>query len=225
MRSTSVRSLLGAILLCAAAGLATQAAEPAGDVSFPTADGGTVVADLYGEHGRNGVVLAHGAAFNKESWKTFAEDLAARGYQVMAIDFRGYGKSTAGTSPDALFEDILAAVRYLHRAGAPLVAVIGASMGGGAAARAAAAAAPGEIDRLILLSPAPIADPERMQGKKLFIASREEPAAERIKEQYERAPEPKRLVLLLGTAHAQHILATDQAGRLTTAVADFLADR
>ena len=76
----------------------------------------------------------------------------------MAIDFRGYGKSTAGAAKEARFEDILAAVRYLRGLGVRRVAVVGASMGGGAAAEAATRA-PGDIDRLVLLSPVPIEHP------------------------------------------------------------------
>lgn len=36
------------------------------------------------------VVPAHGAAFDKTSWASFASWLAGRGHQVLAIDFR-YG--------------------------------------------------------------------------------------------------------------------------------------
>jgi len=36
-------------------------------------------------------------------------------------------------------------------------------------------------------------------------------------------PEPKRLVLLPGTAHPQHIFATEQGERLTVTVTDFLS--
>lgn len=205
--------------------MAARAAAPPAAVSFATADGGTVSADLYGGAGHDAVVLAHGAAFDKESWRPFAEYLAARDHQVLAIDFRGYGTSQAGSAKNGLFEDILAAVRYLRRAGAPHVAVIGASMGGATAARAAVAAAPGEIDRLILLSPAPLVEPERLAGRKLFVASEQEPAAARVKADYGRAPEPKQLVLLPGSAHAQHILSTDQGPALMKSMADFLAER
>jgi len=203
--------------------LASAVVAPAArEVSFATSDGGTVFADLYGEGGGDAVVLAHGAAFDKASWAALAGELAARGHQVLALDFRGYGKSSAGGGRDALFEDVLAAVRYLRRAGARRVAVLGASMGGGAAGQAAARADPGEIDRLILLSPAPIADPAHMQGDKLFVASEQEPGADRMKELYRRAPEPKRLVLLPGTSHAQHIFETEQGKRLTTTLLEFL---
>ena len=119
------------VCLLASAGLAAEPPRPA---SFATADGGTVFADVYGNAGHEGVVLAHGAAFSKESWRSLAEQLAAKGFRVLAIDFRGWGKSTGGAAKDALFEDVLAAVRYLRRGGAARVSVVGASMGGGAAA-------------------------------------------------------------------------------------------
>ena len=200
----------------------TFGGEPPRQISFATADGGTVFADVYGEGGRDGVVLAHGSAFNRESWRPLAEQLAGKGYRVLAIDFRGWGKSTAGSTKDALFEDVLAAVRTLRRGGAARVSVIGGSMGGGAAAEATARA-PGEIDRLVLLSPAPVSAAERIGGDKLVVASAKEPAVERIKALYEKAPEPKRLVLLPGTAHAQHIFRTDQAGRLTATIIESLS--
>jgi hypothetical protein len=41
---------------------------PSREVSFPTADGGTVVADLYTARCSDAVVLAHGATFDKASW-------------------------------------------------------------------------------------------------------------------------------------------------------------
>ena len=212
----------GAVLLVLAT--LAAAAEPAHEVSFDTADGARVHADLYGDPARDAVVLAHGAAFDRTSWRAFAERLAAAGHSALAIDFRGYGRSAGGATKDARFEDVLAAVRYLHGRGAHRVAVVGASMGGGAAAEAATRAAPGEIDRLVLLSPAPIEHPERIGGRKLFVASADEPAVARVKEQYERAPEPKRLLVLPGTAHAQHVFATEQAGPLGDAIVRFLAD-
>src|SRR5262249_42506039 len=94
--------------------VARRSPSPSREGSFSPADGGTVVADLYAAQGSDAVVLAHGAAFDKASWAPFATWLASRGHQVLAIDFRGYGRSTAGTDSRALFEDVLAAVRYLH---------------------------------------------------------------------------------------------------------------
>jgi hypothetical protein len=52
--------VVGLMLLASAAAAQTS-------VSFPTEDGGLIYADLYGT-GDQGVVLAHGARFNKERW-------------------------------------------------------------------------------------------------------------------------------------------------------------
>jgi pimeloyl-ACP methyl ester carboxylesterase/type 1 glutamine amidotransferase len=201
-------------------------------ISFPTQDGGLIYADLYGR-GERGVVLAHGARFNKESWKQQAPILAKAGFRVLAIDFRGYGQSRGpGQSQPfsaPLHLDVLAAVRYLHQTGAKSVSVLGASMGGGAAANAASEAKPGEIERLVLLGSAGGEQPEKMQGRKLFITSRDDPGPdgkprlEAIREQYEKTPGPKELVILEGSAHAQHLFATDQGERLMQEILRFLA--
>jgi pimeloyl-ACP methyl ester carboxylesterase len=221
--------ILRTVLVCLA--LAAPAAAQQ-HVSFPTQDGGRVYADLYGQ-GDRGVVLAHGAAFNKESWAEQARPLAKAGFRVLAIDFRGHGKSRGGPNTPrglvGLSYDVLAAVRYLHENGAKTVSVVGASLGGGASAQAATEAKPGEIDRLILLAAVAIKDPRKMQGRKLFIVSRHDmlgngtPRLNVVREQYEKAPGPKKLLVLPGSAHAQFIFKTDQGPRLYKAILEFLS--
>ena len=196
-------------------------------VSFATADKGVIWADLYGM-GDRGVVLAHGAKFDKESWGKQAEFLAKNGFRVLAIDFRGYGQSRGGdkSAPGAgeNYEDILGAVRYLRENGARTVSVIGASMGGGAAANAVIHARTGEIDRLILLAPVPVAEPERLRGPKLFVVASGDGLAPKVKEQFEKAPEPKELLILEGSAHAQFLFETDQRERLMKKILEFLSE-
>src|SRR5574341_909613 len=70
-------------------------------VSFPMRDGGIIYADLYGK-GDQGIVLAHGGRFNKESWEPQARALAKAGFRVLAIDFRGYGPSRGPGQSDPL---------------------------------------------------------------------------------------------------------------------------
>ena len=196
------------------------------EVSFPAADGGVVWADLYGA-GDRGVVLAHGVRFDKASWAKQAEVLAKAGFRVLAIDFRGYGKSHGAdkSAPGGgeKYQDILAAVRYLRENGATSIAVIGASMGGGAAASALIHARPGEIDRLVLLAHVPVAEPERLTGPKLFAVASGDGLAAKVKEQFEKAPEPKELLILDGSAHAQFLFETDQGERLMARILDFLS--
>ena len=98
-------------------------------VSFATEDGGLIYADLYGE-GDQGVVLAHGGRFTKESWQSQAQQLARAGFHVLAFDFRGFGQSHGPGDSDMdtapMWLDVLAAVRYLRKNGAKTVAIVGA---------------------------------------------------------------------------------------------------
>ena len=215
-----------------AAAVFVGVAVPPERVSFPTQDGGLVYADVYGE-GIRGVVLAHGGRFNKESWEKQARTLAAAGFRVLAIDFRGYGQSRgpgqSQTVDAPLHFDVLAAVRYLRQNGAKTVSVIGGSMGGGAAADASIEAEPGEIDRLVLLGSTGGSEPQRLKGRKLFIVSRDdlgpgdEPRLPGIRADYAKAPEPKELIILDGSAHAQFIFQTEQGERLMREILRFLS--
>lgn len=191
------------------------------EVSFAASDGSTVYANLYGE-GDQAVVLAHGRAFNKESWDAQAKDLVQAGLRVLAIDFRGYGKSSGEGGYAAMYADVLGAVRYLHKNGAQRVSVVGGSMGGGAAALASAKSDPGEIERLVLLAAAPPSEAPKLKGRKLFIVSRGDGFASDIQQAFEQAAEPKQLVLLEGSAHAQHLFATDQGPQVMQLIRDFL---
>jgi pimeloyl-ACP methyl ester carboxylesterase len=201
-------------------------------VSFPTPDGWTIHADLYGT-GDRCVVLAHGGRFEKGSWENQARTLVKAGFRALAIDLRGFGQSKEGPqSARADFGsplDVLAAVRYLHENGAKTVSVVGASMGGDAAEGALSEAKPGEIDRVVLLAHGAYGPPEKLKGRKLFIVSRDDlgsgdqPRLTKIRAQYERAPDPKELVILEGSAHAQFIFQTDQAERPMREILRFLS--
>ncbi len=200
-------------------------------VSFPTEDNGQVCADVYGK-GERAVVLAHGGRFNKESWRAQAQVLASEGFQVLAIDFRGFGCSTGPGEKDfdtAPFEnDVLAAVRYLKAHGVKAVSVIGGSFGGGAAGDASIQAGRGEIDRIVFLGAAPNLSAEKLKSRTLFIIARDDansagPRLPRIRSQYEKAPQPKELIILDGSAHAQFLFQTDQSDRVMNEILRFLS--
>lgn len=199
-------------------------------VSFTTEDGGVVFADVYGE-GERAVVLAHGGPFNKESWEKQARILAAAGFRALALDFRGYGRSKGpgdATPMDApLHLDVLAAVRYLRTNGAKTVSIVGGSMGGSAAGDASIASQPGEIDRVVFLGAAPNLPAEKLKCPSLFIVARDDanadgPRLPGIRAQYEKVPEPKKLIILDGSAHAQNLFQTGQAGRVMREILLFL---
>ena len=200
-------------------------------ISFPTEDGGRVCADLYGQ-GTHAVVLAHGGRFNKESWREQAQVLAAEGFRVLAIDFRGFGCSTGpgqANFDNAPFEnDVIAAVHYLKAHGAKSVSVVGGSFGGAAAGDASIKSPPGEIDRIVFLGSAPNLSAEKLKSRSLFIVAREDRSGSGarlpgIRAQYERAPQPKELIVLDGSAHAQFLFQTDQNTRVMHEIVRFLS--
>ncbi len=127
-------------------------------VSFATSDGGRIFADEYGSGSRE-VILAHGGRYDKESWAPQARALASAGFRVLAIDFRGYGRSYGpgqANSDTAPFDrDVLAAATYARAHGATSVAVVGASLGATAAGDAASEDGAQRIDRVVLLSESP----------------------------------------------------------------------
>jgi ankyrin repeat protein/pimeloyl-ACP methyl ester carboxylesterase len=213
--------------------IALAPAEAQERITIPSPDGGSIHADLRGK-GPRGVVLAHGGRFNKESWRDQAEALAKAGFQVLAFDFRGYGQSTGPGQQDVftapLYNDVLAGVRYLRQKGATTISVIGGSLGGGAGADATIVAEPGEIDRLVFLGGSfGGLPPERMKGRKLFIISRDDassdgPRLPGVQRAYAKIPEPKSLLILDGSAHAQFLFQTPHAERVMREILDFLND-
>jgi hypothetical protein len=67
-----------------------------------------------------------------------------------------------------------------------------------------------------------------MQGRKLFVVARGDvrgenvPRLPEIQGQYEQATGPKELLVLEGSAHAQHLFATAEGERLMREILRFL---
>ena len=125
--------------------------------------------------------------------------------------------------------DVLAAVRYLKTQGAKTVSVVGGSFGAGAAGDASIKSAPGEIDRIVFLVAAPNLPAEKLKSRSLFITARDDanaagPRLPGIRAQFERAPEPKELLVLDGSAHAQFLFQTDQSARVMKEIVRFLSE-
>jgi pimeloyl-ACP methyl ester carboxylesterase len=198
---------------------------------FATDDGGKICADVYGK-GKRAVVLAHGGQFRKESWRPQAEVLAAKGFKVVAFDFRGFGCSTGPGDEDMytapMAKDVLAAVHYSKKHGAQTVFAIGGSFGGAATGDASIQSKTGEIDRIVFLGAAPNLPADQLKSRTLFIVARDDANDDGarlpgIRAQYLKAPEPKELIVLDGNAHAQFLFHTDQANRVMDEIFRFLS--
>jgi dienelactone hydrolase len=202
-------------------------------VKFPLPDKPVEIqADLYGS-GTRGVILAHGGRFNKESWKKQAMTLADSGFLVLAVRFRGDAFNPDG-SPGSFGStadnaaDVLAAVSYLYRVGAKTVSAVGASMGGDAVGEANTRSAPVNIARIVFLGSSGGDAPEKLNGRKLFIVARNDRSGSglrlpEISSHYKKASQPKKLVILEGSAHAQYLFDTDQGPRALNEILRFLS--
>lgn len=215
MRNISV--LLSIILIIQVSALAADYVP----VQFETEDGGTVEASLFKASPKRAVVLAHGAVFNKESWYDLAGALRKEGVTALSIDFRGYGKSKAPNKADKHL-DILAAVDFLTKKGYESISLLGGSMGGAAALRALDLRHDDAVDKVVLLAPAggpPVKSPD---ADKLFIVSEGDRLLESTRNLHEKSSKPKRLEVLSGSAHAQHIFKTKEGPKLTDLIVSFL---
>jgi len=158
--------------------------------------------------------------------------LANAGFRILAFDFRGFGQSHGPGDSDMFTApmqlDVLAAVRYLRQNGAQTVAVMGGSFGGSAAANASIECLPGEINRLILLAAEGNGPAEKIKVPLLEIVARDDandegPRLPRIRAWFDKVPQPKELIVLDGSAHAQFLFQTDQADRVMQEVFRFLS--
>jgi dienelactone hydrolase len=218
----------GLVLLCCAA-----AAQKPVTIEVPGA-AAPVHGDLYGSGGR-GIVLAHGGRFNKESWAAQARVLAEKGFTVIAINFRGDtvnkdGSPSAEGSDADNAADVLASARYLQAMGFKSVSAIGASLGGDAVGEADAAAGPGTFDGVVFLGSEGGDHPERLSGRKLYLVARDDTSGDGlrlpgIKDHFDRAPQPKKLVIVDGSAHAQYLFGTSEGPRVMDEILQFLLEK
>ncbi len=199
-------------------------------VTLTTDDSAQIAADVYGS-GSRGVVLAHGGRFTKESWKPQAQTLAAKGFRVLAFDFRGFGQSHGPGEKDMysapLEQDVLAAVRYLREHGAKTVSLVGGSFGADAAAKAVVAATPGEISRLVMLASDSDAPADKIHVPILEIVGRDDknsdgPRLPHIEAWMARAHQPKKIIVLDTAEHAQFLFQTEFSQQIMQEIIRFL---
>jgi pimeloyl-ACP methyl ester carboxylesterase len=205
-------------------------------VSIPVVDPASgkttqIQADLYGR-GHRALLLAHGGRFNKESWQKQAPVFARAGFLVLAINFRGDRPNPDGSpgsygTDEENGADVLAGVAYLHQIGATSISAIGGSLGGDAVGNAETQSPAGVFDRMVFLGSDGGDHPEKLRGRKLFIVARDDsngsgPRLPSIMRHYQQTPEPRQLIVINGSAHAQFLFATEKGPELMRDILEFL---
>lgn len=127
------------------------------DVEFPSAQGGLILRGWFmPAEGTRTVILTHGYAMHRlgeSAALPLAAVLVRHGFNVLAFDFRGHGRSDGRLVSLGFYEkyDILGAIAYLQRRFAlrrPAIGLLGLSLGA-ATALEALALAPDEIGAVV----------------------------------------------------------------------------
>ncbi len=97
---------------------------------------------------RGAVLYFHGNRGNLSRWGGMHRPFTFRGYDVLMLDYRGYGKSTGQPTEQGLYQDAATALRWLRqRHELSRILFYGRSLGSGVAAQLAVAHTP----RMLLL--------------------------------------------------------------------------
>lgn len=197
-------------------------AEAYSRISLTAADGVVLAATMWEPPGEPlaGIVLVHGPSRNRHDWDRLAEQLAMRGFAVLAVDLRGHGDSRAvemsGDLSSMALDVAAAAAHLVARPDVrPGLGIVGASLGGTLAVLATRSVP--SIRSFVFLS-APLdfrglrlEEPFRKAAERsaLVIASNEDVyAARSARALAEIGPGLRELVLVEGAGHGARILTS-----------------
>ncbi len=180
-------------------------------VHFTTQDHVRLAGLLYGRGGTTAIVCSHMWPDSKADWFAAAPWFAARGFLVLAYDFRGLGDSEGQADFFKLDQDLTAALTFVKNMGAKKIVLLGASGGGAITLKVAAripvaavitlsadyfAAAPTRQDVLSIFAP------------KLFVSSQHDASINNTMQLFAEATQPKELHLYPGMAHGTSLFST-----------------
>lgn len=105
------------------------------EVYYQTKDGESINGLFFAGRSSEVILYFHGNAGDLSGWQFVAEDFTSRGFHVMLIDYRGYGKSSGKISEKGLYLDGEGAYQYLVKKGfkPENIIVYGRSIGSGVA--------------------------------------------------------------------------------------------
>ena len=197
---------------------------PGVPVHFSTQDHVQLAGVLYGNGGTTAIICSHEHPGSKAQWSDSAPWFAARGFMVVAYDFRGWGESQGQFDASKLDKDVFAAIAFAYSKGAKKVILLGASMG---ADISLIAAAETQVAGVITLSPEylfGLSDTQirAISAPKLFINSIDDGFVDDTQQMFQHAPPPKELHLYAGSAHGVDIFATGNGQDLITRILAFV---
>lgn len=192
-------------------------------MQFTTQDHVQLAGVLYGNNSTTAIICSHEHPGSKAQWSDSAPWFAARGFMVLAYDFRGLGESQGQFDASKLDKDVLAAIALAHSRGAKRIILLGSSMG---ADISLIVAAETQVAGVITLSPEYLFGLSNNQIRaisvpKLFINSVDDGFADDTQHMYQNARPPKALHLYPGNAHGVAIFGTQYGQDLIARIIAF----
>lgn len=181
------------------------------EVHFTTADNIKLAGLLYSKSGATAIICSHELNSSKAIWQGTVPWFAARGFMVLAYDFRGNGESEGRRDNTQYSQDLLAAITFVKSQGAKKVILLGASMGGAVSLDVASQA---EVAGVITLS-APLKGwiEEKkitaITAPKLFVNSQDDTYAQDTQHMFDIAQQPKEIHIYPGGAHGTSLFGTE----------------
>lgn len=167
-------------------------------------------AAYYPADGKRAVVFVPGFIFNKESWKTLAITLQKEGIASVAI-------SAKSENP------IRRAIQELVRRGHRDVVLVGGSSGAAAILNTMEqVASVSVVSGVVLMSPVRGNPMDDQPVAKLFIVSEGEKSFETVQALHDGSMEPKTLMAIPGTAHAQFLFYGPAKAEVNAAIVEFV---
>jgi alpha-beta hydrolase superfamily lysophospholipase len=106
--------------------------QPFEEYRIPTPDGNTINAIWFkpAREAKGLVIYFHGNADHLQRWGHYAADITRLGYEVLMMDYRGYGKSSGTPSEKLLYEDATLIWRWAkEHSGLDHIVIYGRSLG------------------------------------------------------------------------------------------------
>ncbi len=181
------------------------------NITIMTAMGRDNSATFFATDGDRAVIFVPGRIFGKESWFFLAERFQQLHVASLSLD----GKTK---------DDVFASIKTMKDKGFTKITLVGGSMGGAAVLDALEENADESITKVIVLAPfggAPVKDDTI---KKLFVVAKEDSLGiyPSVKKTYTDSSDPKDIVELEGSEHAQHLFKGTHKEKLSQIIVDFI---
>ncbi|MDP6116102.1 MAG: hypothetical protein QGG53_29945 [Planctomycetota bacterium] len=212
------------ILILACTMLSAQEEKEEKEVTFRTPDGGKIAGVVRGKSA-HGLVLVPPSLNGRDFWSETASAFVNQGFMTITYDPRGRKESKPGKDAAAYELDVLGAAAQLKKLGARKVTVIGSGNSCRPTIDAVAGDRSRKISQLVVLSPGPATNVDKVKVDTLIMGSLREKFAKYSDRLYERLTEKKvdvQFDSFISSVHGKDIIEGERGQRALNLLVSFL---